>query len=313
MIVPRYYGYIVRAFLFVALLGFFCGLSDYGFAVGSVSAHDSKITIVAHRGASGYAPENTLDAYRLAVRMRADYIEIDLQMTEDGELIAMHDGTVDRTTNGTGFVRNMTLSEIKSLDSGSWFNDKHSFYARKKYINEKVPTLREVFEAFGPSTRYLLETKSPKEYPGLEEKMWSLVQEFKLEDRIAVQSFSMESLKKIRKRSKGVPIFQLMWYKNPASISKEKLKEIGKYANGIGANFQKLDKRYVRRVKKANLLMYVYTPNFRSSMARALKWGVDGIHTDYPDILVAEQRQIENSWFASNDEKEDREWLKKSK
>lgn len=77
--------------------------------------------IIGHRGASGYAPEHTIEAYQLAAEMGADYLEIDLQQTKDGELVAMHDETVDRTTNGKGLVKSYSLKELQQLDAGSWF------------------------------------------------------------------------------------------------------------------------------------------------------------------------------------------------
>jgi glycerophosphoryl diester phosphodiesterase len=102
-------------------------------AKSELSSPETKIISAAHRGASGYTPEHTLLSYEMGERMKGDYIEVDLQMTKDGELIAMHDETVDRTTNGTGFVKDMTLEEIKQLDAGSWFNEKYPQYAKPEY------------------------------------------------------------------------------------------------------------------------------------------------------------------------------------
>ncbi|WP_240703127.1 glycerophosphodiester phosphodiesterase [Cohnella luojiensis] len=284
--VPRYYFYRIHVLLFISILGLHSWPSGASARVSISPFKENSTVIVAHRGASGYAPENTLDSYRIGVRMQADYIEIDLRLTKDGELIAMHDETVDRTTNGTGLIKNMTLTEIKALDAGSWFNDKNQAYGSEEYVNEKVPTLKEIFETFGKDTRYLLETKAPEDYPGLEEKMLKLVEDFGLTRHIAVQSISKESLKKIRKRNKDVPLFQLFWYKNPASISSARLREISGYANGIGANFLRIDESYVRKVKNAGLLLYPYTVNYPLNMEMALRWGVDGVHTDYPDRLM---------------------------
>jgi glycerophosphoryl diester phosphodiesterase len=248
-------------------------------------APEAKVAMIAHRGASGYAPENTLPAFQTAVRMNADYLEIDLQMTRDGHLIAMHDETVNRTTNGSGRVGSMTLAEIKRLDAGSWFNRQHPMYARDEYAGEKVPTLREIFETFRGETNYLLETKSPDVYPGLEEELVALVEEFKLKRHVAVQSFSKASLLKIRSLNGDIPLFQLLWYNAPASISDSSLADIKRYAAGIGANFQRLNAPYVQKVKHAGLLMYPYTINYQVNMSKALNWGADGIHTNYPDRL----------------------------
>ena len=284
--IPKWYFYTLHLMLLSALGGLAYLLSAIPLDFPGLFLSDEKIVTVAHRGASGYAPESTLSPYRLGVKMKADYIEIDVQMTADGELIAMHDKTVDRTTNGTGSVKKMTLAQIKALDAGSWFNEKHPIYARDDYVNERVPTLREIFEAFGKDTRYMLETKDPEEHPGMEEKMWALVEEFDLRKHVAVQSFSRDSLMKIREWDKDVPLFQLLWYNRPARISERALDEIATYANGIGANYLRIDEGYVDRVKQAGLLIYPYTVNYQVNMENAVKWGVDGVHTDFPDRFL---------------------------
>src|SRR5690625_6303166 len=114
----------------------------------------NRILNVAHRGASGHAPEHTLPAYQLGEQMHADYIEIDLQMTKDGVLIAMHDETVDRTTNGTGAVKDFTLAEIKQLDAGSWFNTMYPDQAEQANVEIEVPYLVEVFDITCRRSRY---------------------------------------------------------------------------------------------------------------------------------------------------------------
>jgi len=286
--ISRGYFYATHLMLLAALAGVVLLLADRRLVLPGWAGAEpaARIVTVAHRGASGYAPECTLSAYRLGVKMNADYIELDLQLTRDGELVVLHDRTVDRTTNGTGLVSELTLAQIKALDAGSWFNEKHPMYARLEYVNEKVPTLREVFETFGKDTRYMLETKEPDDHPGLEEKMWALVEEFDLRSRIAVQSFSKDSLLRIRSWDKDVPLFQLLWYNRPARISQTRLDEIAGYADGIGANFLRIDESYARKVKSSGLLFYPYTVNYQVNMENAAKWGVDGVHTDFPDRFM---------------------------
>ncbi|WP_027084686.1 glycerophosphodiester phosphodiesterase [Cohnella panacarvi] len=275
---------LVAAYVGILLFGF--SLSGQPFVASShMAIEDQPILTIAHRGASGYAPENTLSAFRMAVRMEADFIEIDLQLTKDGEIVIMHDGSVNRTTNGRGEIRRMTLADVKALDAGSWFNSENPMYAREEYAGEKVPTLRELFETFGNRTNYLLETKSPSDNPGLEEKMWALVEQYGLADRVAVQSFSRKSLKKLRKLAPGVTRYQLIWYNHSSTITREKLNEIKKYANGIGVTYNNINEDYVRKTKAAGLSVIPYTINDPSRMDRAVRWEVDGIHTDYPDRL----------------------------
>ena len=132
----------------------------------------NRVVNIAHRGASGYAPEHTMTAYQIShKKLKADYIEIDLQMTKDGQLIAMHDETVDRTTNGTGAVKDKTLAEIKRLDAGSWFNTANPDYAKAEYKGLQVPTVNEIFDRYGKHANYYIETKSPEVYPGMEKKL----------------------------------------------------------------------------------------------------------------------------------------------
>src|SRR5699024_1122413 len=111
------------------------------------------------RGASGYAPENTIAAFDKAVEMKADYFELDVQRSKDGQLVLIHDTTVDRTTNGTGAVKDLTLKELKSLDAGSWFDE--------KYAGEKIPTLGETLDRHRGKIKILIELKSPSLYPGI--------------------------------------------------------------------------------------------------------------------------------------------------
>lgn len=143
----------------------------------------NNIMVIAHRGASNYGPENTLSSYRQAIMMKADYVEIDLQMTKDGKLIAIHDETLTRTTNAKEIfpnrspwrVKDFTLEEIRRLDAGSWFNKANPKQAKVEYTKQHVPTLEEAIECvkqygYGNTGLYI-ETKAPSIYPGMEEKV----------------------------------------------------------------------------------------------------------------------------------------------
>lgn len=261
---------------------------------------DKKILNVAHRGASGYAPEHTLLSYELGEAMKGDYIEIDLQMTKDGELIAMHDETLDRTTNGTGLVKDYTLEEIKQLDAGSWFNEKYPSYAKEEYAGLKVPTLEEILQKFGSGERYYIETKSPEVYPGMEEKLLKILKEYKLtgtnvpSSKVLIQSFSPESLKKVHALNPDIPLVQLLWYDETAAITDNELEEYKKYSIGLGMNFDKIDEEYVQKVREHDLLIHPYTVNQKEDMRKLLDWGVTGMFTNFPDRLqevLRENRQ----------------------
>ncbi|MCA0172226.1 glycerophosphodiester phosphodiesterase [Bacillus sp. RAR_GA_16] len=258
---------------------------------GTPGINSSKLLNVAHRGASGHAPEHTIPSYKLGEQMKGDYIEVDLQMTKDGKLIAMHDETVDRTTNGTGRVKDYTLEEIKELDAGSWFNEKYPEKANPAYEGIQVPTLEEVIQTFGTGARYYIETKSPDVYPGMEEELLRILNKYNLtgvnerSSKVLIQSFSQESLVKMHNLNPNLPLIQLISYKKPATISEDELQELSKYAVGVGMSASKIDQTYVQNVRNAGLLIHPYTVNDKEDMRRLLDWGVSGMFTNYPDLL----------------------------
>jgi len=256
-------------------------------------SNPNRFLNIAHRGASGHAPEHTMSAYQLGKEMHGDYIEIDLQMTKDGILIAMHDEKVDRTTNGSGKVKDMTLADIKKLDAGSWFNAAYPEKAQSQFEGLQVPTLEEVIEAFGKNSRYYIETKAPDVYPGMEKELVRILKKHKLtsqnaqSSKIIVQSFSRESLLKMNKLAPAIPLVQLISYSEPAVISDAELDDIKKYAIGVGMNHKRIDRAYVEQVRNHGLLIHPYTVNKRSDMERLIDWGVTGMFTNYPDVLEA--------------------------
>ncbi len=257
----------------------------------SPGMNSDKLLNVAHRGASGHAPEHTLASYKLGDEMKGDYIEIDLQMTKDGKLIAMHDESVDRTTNGTGLVKDYTLEQLKDLDAGSWFNEKYPEKANPAYEGLQVPTLEQVLQTFGKDARYYIETKSPEVYPGMEEELLRILNKYNLtgvnerSSKVLIQSFSQESLLKMHNLDPNLPLIQLISYKEPATISEGELQELTEYAVGVGMSASKIDETYVQKVRSAGLLIHPYTVNEKEQMTRLLDWGVTGMFTNYPDRL----------------------------
>ncbi|MBD3898351.1 glycerophosphodiester phosphodiesterase [Halomonas sp. ML-15] len=268
-----------------------------------------EFQVIAHRGASGHAPEQTMPALELAHEMGVDYLELDIQMTADGELVAFHDESLDRATDGEGELKDVSLEELKALDAGSWFNEAYPEFADDAYAGVEILTLGEVIERFGTDTRYYLETKSPELYPGIEE---ALVEELEAHGLIEagaalVQSFSQESLLKVQELNDQVPLVQLVWYHpeddgdqlvewtgvtpGPSEISDADFQAIRDYAVGIGTNLtyeetlEVIDASFVEQAQANDLLVHVYTINESDDMQRLLDWGVDGIFTDFPDRL----------------------------
>ncbi|WP_199484493.1 glycerophosphodiester phosphodiesterase [Peribacillus glennii] len=257
-----------------------------GGETGMAKEKHKDIINVSHRGASGYAPEHTIISYNMGEKMHGDYIEVDLQMTKDGKLIAMHDEKLDRTTNGTGLVKDYTLEEVKKLDAGSWFNEKYPQYANTEYAGIQVPTLEEVFQTFGKNKKYYIETKSPEVYPGMEKELLRLVNKYDInKETLLVQSFSSASLLKMNELDPSIKLVQLLSYRTNAAITDAEIAEIKKYAIGVGPNYTYLNQEYVQKVVESGLEIHPYTVNDKETMKKLIDWGVTGMFTNFPDLL----------------------------
>ena len=161
--------------------------------------------IIAHRGASGHAPENTLSAFLLAAEMGADGIELDVHLTVDGEVVVIHNDTVDATTDGRGRVSEMALHELKALDAGGWYD--------ARYAGERIPTLVEVFKAIGRRLLINVEIKverglaSQKGQQGqLEAKVVRLIEDHQMSQQVLVSSFSAGTLRRVHKLCPNIPL-----------------------------------------------------------------------------------------------------------
>lgn len=153
--------------------------------------NQEKTKVWAHRGASGYAPENTLDAFRKAVEMGADGIELDVQMTKDGELVVIHDETIDRVSNGKGWVKDYTYEELKKFN----FNKTHL-----EYTKEEIPTLEQVYLLIKPTNLTInVEIKTGIVfYPGIEGRVLELTERLGMKERVIYSSFNHYTIRKIK-------------------------------------------------------------------------------------------------------------------
>jgi glycerophosphoryl diester phosphodiesterase len=239
--------------------------------------------VIAHRGASGYAPETTLASYRMALQMKVDYLELDLQMTADGELVAIHDTVVDRTTNGKGAVGEKTLAELKALDAGSWFNRLVPDRARSEYVGEKIPTLQEIIELTKPTSVGLyIELKSPELYPAdFEAKLLNALKRNQFEKRVVVQSFNARSIEKMKALDAGVRTALLV-----RSLSIDPVEAtLAVRANELAISYELLAPDVVKRARDNGLAITVWTVDEAEAMKRMTELGVDRIITNYPDRL----------------------------
>ncbi|MGH7411421.1 MAG: glycerophosphodiester phosphodiesterase family protein, partial [Candidatus Methylomirabilis sp.] len=146
---------------------------------------------IAHRGASALAPENTMAAFEKAIELGADVIELDLHLTRDGELVVIHDDTLDRTTDGRGPVHGRSLEEIRRLDAGRWFG--------QAFAGERIPTLSEVLDRFAGKIPLALEVKAGSAFfPGIEERLVSALRHHSAVEQTAVASFDHFALKRLK-------------------------------------------------------------------------------------------------------------------
>jgi len=230
---------------------------------------------IAHRGASGYAPENTMAAFRRAISQGASFIETDLHLTRDAHFVAIHDDTVDRTTGGHGPVNQMTLAEIRRLDAGSWF--------ASEFIGERVPTLVEVLEfAHKHDVVFYLELK-PSGFWGGEHALISNLRDSGEIPRVMVISFDPGILAGLRKIEPTLMTGLL--YNGKIADPFEKAVEIG--ARQLAVRGDLVTPNFLREAHKRDLQVVCWTINSPAHMRLLEASGVDGIMSDYPDRLLA--------------------------
>lgn len=233
----------------------------------------AKPVVIAHRGASAYAPENTMAAFSKALSLGAGGIELDVQLSRDGHVVVIHDEKVDRTSNGKGWIKDLTLEELKKLDFGSWFSP--------EFRNERIPALEQVMELLESWDGLLnIEIKSgPVLYQGLEEKVIGLTRKCDMAERVIISSFNHYSLVEVKRLAPEM---------KTGILYMEGLVEPWEYAKRINANaihplFYNIIPELMEGCKKHGIAVNPFTvdqPDMIRNMAAA---GVDGIITNVPD------------------------------
>lgn len=227
----------------------------------------------AHRGASGYCPENTLPAFQKAFEMSSDGIELDVQMTKDGELVVCHDETVDRTSSGSGWIKDMTLAELKSLDFSC---------GQKDFAGVTIPTMREVFELLADTEMVInIELKTGIVfYPGMAEKLMALTKECGFTDHVIYSSFNHYTVKHMRELDPEVKLGFLYadgTIDMPAYAKKHGVQALHPALYNI--QFPGL----VQECHSSGLAVNVWTVDTEEHLALCCKADVDAIITNYPD------------------------------
>jgi len=247
-------------------------------------ARSRKPHVIAHRGASGYAPETTLEGYRLALQMGADGIEMDVHRLRDGAIVAFHDPDVKRTTNGQGPISEFTLSEIKALDAGSWFNDAHPEKARPEYAGLKVPTFQEIIDLTKESSVELyVEIKDPDLHRSdLESSAFSIVRDNGMLPRTRFLSFSAQSIQRIKALDPSAQTTLLVARPEMDPVQAA----LRASADELGILYKLATPALLKAVRDNHLLITVWTVDEQAEMLRMIQLGVDRITTNYPDRLI---------------------------
>lgn len=238
--------------------------------------------VFAHRGASGYAPENTLPAFGLAEKQGADGIELDVQLTKDGQIVVIHDERIDRTSEGTGYVRDYTLEELRQMSF-----DNHM----EQYKGVKIPTLREVLELVKPGRMQVnIELKTGIFwYPEIEEKTVKLVRDAGMEDRVVYSSFNHYSVQKVRSIDSRA---------ETAYLFSDVICDVEKYAAKTGVDglhpavYHLYMSDFLEQYKKSGLKVRVWTVNREADMKKFMEADLEAVITNYPDKALSVRKQV---------------------
>ena len=226
----------------------------------------SEFILFAHRGASGYEPENTLSAFELALAMGVPWIELDVYAV-DGELVVIHDDRLERTTNGTGLVMDKSLSHLRSLDAGK---------------GQRIPLLREVFDLVGDRAGINIELKGPKTAAPVSAHIAAVLTERRMTAiQFIVSSFNHQELLRFKGMYPEIRLGALVSgvpWRNARFAEK-----MGAYAVHAGMNI--VTRRFVAAAHRRELKIFVYTVNTGEDLKRIQDMGVDGVFTNYPDIF----------------------------
>jgi glycerophosphoryl diester phosphodiesterase len=230
------------------------------------------VLVIAHRGASGTRPENTLCAFRRAEALGAHMIELDVQLTRDGEVVVIHDWTLARTTDGRGRVASHTLAELRRLDAGAWFDP--------AYGGETIPTLREVLDAVSLPVNVELKARGDD---GLEARAFDVVQAAGAERRVVFSSFHPQSLVRLRRRAADADI-AVLWSRRRLLLALQLAQ--GVRATALHIRNGAVAPGEVRAARDRGLEVRVWTVNDPGEFAPLASLGVGGLFTDFPERFL---------------------------
>jgi glycerophosphoryl diester phosphodiesterase len=236
------------------------------------------VLVIAHRGFSGAAPENTLASFKKAMEAGSDMMELDVRFSKDGQVVVMHDDTLDRTTNGRGKVADYTLKELKQFDAGSWF--------APQFAGEQIPTLIEVLKLAKGKIPVNIEIKdeSPSKYKitDLADRALQEVTKAGMLGQVIFSSFYPSSLERIKERDPRIWV-ALLYHRDWNSLG-----EVtgGSAFSVVNLRHSFLTQEKIGRIHQESMKVNTYTVNSEEEMEPFIRWGVDGIITNHPDKLI---------------------------
>ena len=237
-------------------------------------------TIIAHRGASAYYPENTLPSFEGAIAMGADMVELDVQLTSDQEVVVFHDEKISRCTDGRGKIADYSLVSLKKMDAGSWFE--------KKFKNARIPTLVEVLDICKNKIAVNIEIKTEavnKMFFGdIEEKCLKILEHKGMREHVVFSSFDPHAimhLKQIDNTAVAAVLFEKKHY--GSKLPSEIMESVN--ADAFNCSASELNRKWLINIKSKNIPVNIYTVNDEKNMKKFLGMGVNGIFTNKPDEL----------------------------
>ncbi|MBC3540547.1 glycerophosphodiester phosphodiesterase [Rufibacter sediminis] len=270
------------------LLFWMCACGDAGTPEKGITLKKNarKVSVIAHRGASGLAPENTLAAVRKAMETDADFIEVDVHQSKDNEVVVIHDATLDRTTTGTGRVSDFTLAELEKLDAGIKLDS--------AFAGERIPTLAQVLKAVKGKKKLLIELKKGEDdyYPGLEENTLRLIRENRAEEWCVLQSFYDPILERIWKADFVIQTHKLMVGKIPflpIFIDHElKFGGFDRYSEATAINVHRYfaSKAFIKSLHHQGFKTFIWTEDKPRNIQELFEIGADGVMTNHPELIT---------------------------
>ena len=233
---------------------------------------------IAHRGASALAPENTLASFEKAIELGFDYIELDVRLSKDKQLVVIHDANVLRTTDGEGLIEDLTVRDIKKLDAGSWFSP--------AFAGEKIPLLNEVLKKVSGKTGIIIEMKSPENQPGMTEILADMLNSYKPDNHIKVQSFHINEMKKFHQLAPEIPAGLLL----SKHLDLFHLASYRDFASFLSVHHLLLSKSFINQAELFDYEIYSWTISKQYQFADMQRLGVHGIISDdekkIPDSIM---------------------------